>query len=100
MGATEPQFHPEAQAEYSAAVRWYEEHSPRAAIRFEKEVERVLDLIVAGPDIFPKYDAENRFAIVNRFPYSVVYQVHERAVYVVAVAHASRLPDYWRDRAN
>jgi hypothetical protein len=32
-------FHPEAQAEYAAAIRWYQERSPRASARFEAEVE-------------------------------------------------------------
>jgi plasmid stabilization system protein ParE len=91
-------FHPEAQAEYTAAVAWYHSRSPRAAARFEAEVERVLGLIGGNPDLFPKYDDDHRFAVLRRYPYSVVYQVQPTRVFVVAVAHAGRAAGYWRGR--
>jgi toxin ParE1/3/4 len=91
-------FHPEAQAEYEAAIAWYQARSPRAAVRFETEVERTLGLIDADPDTFPKYDDDHRFAVLRRFPYSIVYAVWTGCVYVVAVAHGSRLPGYWQGR--
>jgi hypothetical protein len=90
-------FHSEADAEYSDAIRWYEQRSLRAASRFE-EVERVLSLIAADPEMFPRYDSERRFALLNRFPYSIVYELYEGCVYVVAVAHSSRAPTYWHGR--
>ena len=94
----EPLFHPEAQVEYSAAIAWYELRSPRTASRFEAEVERMLTLIAASPDLFPKYDDDHRFAILRRFPYSIVYKIQERQTYVVAVPHSSRSPGYWQGR--
>ncbi len=92
-------FHPEAQAEYDAAIAWYQSRSPRTASRFEAEMNRVLGLIGTSPDVFPSYDDEHRFAVLRRFPYSVVYQVQPGHVYVVAVAHSSRSPGYWAGRA-
>jgi len=32
-------FHPEAQAEYQAALAWYQARSPQAAARFETEMD-------------------------------------------------------------
>jgi toxin ParE1/3/4 len=92
-------FHPEAQAEYDAAVAWYQSRSPRAASRFEAEVERVLGLIDSSPELFPNYDDDHRFAVLKRFPYSMVYQAQPGQVYIVAIAHASRSPGYWQGRA-
>lgn len=65
-------FHPEAQAEYTAAIAWYRQRSPRAASRFEAEVDRMLELIGTSPEMFPRYDEENRLAVLERFPYSIV----------------------------
>jgi plasmid stabilization system protein ParE len=93
------QFHPEAQTEYDAALAWYRSRSPQAASRFETEMERVLGLIGSGPEMFAAYDDEHRFAILRRYPYSVVYQVQAAQVYVVAVAHSSRSPGYWQGRS-
>ena len=91
-------FHPEAQAEYDAAFAWYWSRSPQAALRFEAEVQRVLALIGANPDLFPNYDDEHRYAVLRRFPYSVVYQVQPGRVFVVAVAHSARPPGFWQGR--
>ena len=92
-------FHPEAQAEYDAAIAWYQARSPRASIRFETEVDRVLGVIASGPETYPSYDADHRFAVLRRFPYSIVYQVQPGQAYIVAVAHSSRSPGYWQGRA-
>ena len=70
----------------------------QAAAGFEVEVERVLGLIGASPDAFPRYDDEHRFAVLRRYPYSVVYQVEPNRVYVIAVAHSKRSAGYWQGR--
>jgi plasmid stabilization system protein ParE len=95
---TEALFHPEAAAEYADAIRWYDERSQRAASRFEMEVERVVDLISTDPEAFARYDDVHRFTLVRRFPYSVVYRILSGRPYIVAVAHSSRAPGYWRHR--
>jgi plasmid stabilization system protein ParE len=91
-------FHPEAEAEYLHAFEWYEVRSPRAALRFESQVDDVLARIVGTPESFPRYDDTHRFAIVRRFPFSIVFQNLSDHVYVVAVAHSSRSPGYWQDQ--
>jgi plasmid stabilization system protein ParE len=92
------QFHPEAQAEYEAAIAWYHVRSPRAALRFEAEVERVSETISTNPEFFSRYDEQFRFALLERFPYSLVYRIEPAAIHIIAVAHSSRAPDYWRHR--
>ena len=39
-----------------------------------------------------------RRVLLERFPFKVVYVVRGRHVLVVAVAHTSRHPDYWKSR--
>jgi plasmid stabilization system protein ParE len=67
---------------------------------FYDAVVRTIDLIRTHPEIgtlrtgrFP-----HRRLQVARFPYIVAYRVRERDSYVVAIAHTSRRPDYWKDR--
>ncbi len=52
------------------------------------------------PDAFAKWpdDARYRRIVVRRFPYLVFFEVRGETVEVVAVAHASREPGYWRAR--
>jgi toxin ParE1/3/4 len=42
-------------------------------------------------------DAHRQF-VLRHFPYSIIYRVDDGTVIVVAVAQASRDPDYWRGR--
>lgn len=91
-------FHPEAQVEFQTALAWYQSRSPRAAARFEAEVERIVGLIGTNPELYPAYDDDHRYAVLRRFPYTLVYQVQPDQVYVVAVAHSGRAPAYWRGR--
>jgi plasmid stabilization system protein ParE len=92
-------FHPEAQAEYADAVRWYQARSAKTAVRFEAEVERLLELIETYPEMFPLYDDEHRFAVLRRFPYSLVYSVEQGQASILAVAHSSRSTGYWQGRS-
>ena len=41
-----------------------------------------------------------RRVLLERFPFKVVYVVRGRAVLVVAVAHTSRHPDYWKNASR
>jgi plasmid stabilization system protein ParE len=91
-------FHPEARAEYLAAEAWYRERSLRAAARFEAEVEHLLGLIRTNPEMFPPYDEDNRFAVLDRYPYTLIYQGLPGVIQIVAVAHSSRSAGYWQGR--
>jgi plasmid stabilization system protein ParE len=93
-----PSFHPEASTEYADAIAWYQARSVRAAARFEMAVERMLELIAANPESFPAFDDEHRFAVLRRYPYSLVYRVDPGQVFVIAVAHTSRPAGYWAGR--
>ncbi len=93
-------FHPDAQAEFQAALSWYGQQSRRAAQGFEREVDRVLTVLASSPDRYPFYDDVYREVMLTRYPYSLLYRVETNGdVLVVAVAHASREPGYWQGRA-
>lgn len=95
----EVRFAGEAEEEYIEAVSWYRERSKRAAIRFVAAVAEVIDRIRESPDQFPTCEqAGFRFAIVNKYPYSVIYRIKAGVIEIVAIAHSRRRPGYWRRR--
>ncbi len=36
--------------------------------------------------------------LTNRFPFAIIYIERDQEFFVIAVAHTSRKPDYWKDR--
>ena len=96
-------FEPEADAEYRAAGRWYEEHRLGLGLEFFDAVDAALAQIVrlpkAGAPVkqLPS-DLPVRRAPVKRFPYHVIYLELNAEIRVLAVAHDRRKPGYWRDR--
>lgn len=92
-------FSADAEREYDSAVGWYQRREPKAARRFVVELRRVIGVIAAQPDRYGWHEPPHREAILNRFPFSIIYRVDDAGdVVIVAVAHSSREAGYWRDR--
>lgn len=95
----EVRFAEEAEAEYTEALAWYRACSGRAAVGFATAVEEMVEQIRESPERFPTIHTEDyRFALLARYPYSLIYRVVGPDVRVVAVAHVRRRPGYWASR--
>ncbi|MGC3961493.1 MAG: type II toxin-antitoxin system RelE/ParE family toxin [Verrucomicrobiota bacterium] len=91
-------LHPEADAEFAEAVRYYSEVSPELGVRFYHEMERLLREVCAGPERFWKFAPPARRHISHDFPYAVVYLQKPDHLWIVAIMHMKRRPGYWRER--
>lgn len=93
-------FHRLAATEYRAARDWYDHHSASAGERFRAAVSHAADRIARDPDAFAQVSGEFRAVRVHRFPYVLIFRRREptMVVMVVAVAHTSRRPGYWKRR--
>ena len=99
-------FHPEAVAELRAAAVWYDERRAGLGDEFVDEVTRLGRRIVAAPASYASWPGLSgrhpaiRRALVDRFPYAIAFEVRERDIYILAVAHAKRRPLYWVRRVS
>jgi plasmid stabilization system protein ParE len=91
-------IHPEADAEFAGAVRYYADIDPQLGVRFYREIERLIRAVCEQPDRFFRFSPPARRALSREFPYSVVYLVQPDRVWIVAVMHMKRRPGYWRER--
>jgi toxin ParE1/3/4 len=93
-------LHEEAEAELNDAAMYYaEQATPRIALAFLGEFERVIDLLQLNQQLGTRKEAGMRVHPFRRFPYSIVYREDtEAGPKVYAVAHQSRQPGYWRNR--
>lgn len=93
------EFHPEAMAELESSLAWYLERSAQAATAFLASVRQALAHIEISPDRYPRDAAGFRAIKLSKYPFQIVYRETNRGLRVMAVAHTSRRPDYWRHRS-
>ena len=91
-------FLPAAREEFLAAAQHYDAAVPGLGHEFIAAVEQAVARIAAFPEFGSPHLMGTRRVVLRRFPFSVVYLPEPEAVLVVAVAHHSRRPGYWRDR--
>jgi plasmid stabilization system protein ParE len=85
--------------DYSEARDYYAARSPATAERFVYAVDAAVKRIIRAPDSLPVVTGKYRRVRVEKFPHSLVfYERAELDVRIVAVAHSSRRPGYWRRR--
>lgn len=91
-------FHPEAVEEYAEAAKYYFQIEPELAGRFYGELERLIFDIRRDPQQFRHFDppAQRHFSTV--FPYAVIYVEQANRIWILAVMHLKRYPNYWKHR--
>lgn len=95
----QPQFHPKARAELERSALFYDGKFPGLGLEFAAEVQIAVAFAYSHPEAGAPVAASFRRVIVRRFPYSVVYRTQSERLYIIAVAHQRRNPNYWNDRA-
>jgi plasmid stabilization system protein ParE len=92
------EFSPEAQAEFVDAVRYYERQVSGLGAHFRAEIRDALNRLQHWPLAAPVERGEIRRLILSRFPYKLLYSVETDCIYIIAVAHLHRAPEYWIER--
>ncbi len=88
----------EAEDEYGRAVKRYEEELSGLGLDLIGEVDHALERIRREPQRYALVSEGVRSFALRRFPYSVVYSEQDDCIWVVAIAHHKRRPEYWRRR--
>lgn len=91
-------FHPEAEVEFDAAIDYYEDREPGLGYDFAVEVHSTLENILSFPKAWPILKDDIRRCQTRRFPYGIIYAVNEDVIFVLAVMHLHRGPEYWKNR--
>jgi plasmid stabilization system protein ParE len=67
-------------------------------------LEACVALIESGPEQWPIFESPVSFLRLRRFPYVIYFErvsdVSDERIQVLAVAHGSRCPGYWRYRRD
>lgn len=93
----------EAAEEVIEAAIWYEQAHPGLGIEFDYAVNAALDLL--EDEVVPLTNLSGvagvsgvKRLVLRRFPYDIVVRESSDEIIVIAIAHHSRRPGYWRNR--
>lgn len=92
------EFLPEAALEVEEATRYYEERVPGLGVRFRLELMSVCAAVARQPLLWRERSGGFRRVNLRGFPFYVAYFIRGERILVAAVGHASRHPNYWKQR--
>ena len=92
-------FEPEARVEFVKAKDRYRRESPQKARAFDAAMRECLNQIEIHPDGFQSiYRSGVRRIRFTDFPFNLIYFIDPDAIFILAVAHNARDPEYWLHR--
>ncbi|MFZ2957616.1 MAG: type II toxin-antitoxin system RelE/ParE family toxin [Candidatus Ozemobacteraceae bacterium] len=91
-------FHPEAEAEFIEAINYFEEVEAELGYEFSIEVYSAIERVTSLPKAWPIVEDDIRRCLVRKFSYGVLYFEENEEIYVIAIMHLHREPDYWKHR--
>jgi hypothetical protein len=65
---------------------------------FAVEVYSAIERAMAHPKAWPIIEEDMRRSLVRRFPFGILYAEKDEELFIVAVMHMHRDPDYWKYR--
>jgi plasmid stabilization system protein ParE len=94
------EFSPEAKAEFEDGERYYKRQFCELGVRFRADIKDALARLRHWPLAAPVERGDIRRMILSRFPYKLLYSVEGDCIYIIALAHLHRAPDYWIGRGK
>ena len=93
-------LHPEAQADLRDAAEFYRNRAGNSLSQsFLAEFEQSINILLQHPGLGSPWRRRGRRRyLMKRFPYSLAYTVSAEEIHILAIAHQSRRPGYWRGR--
>jgi plasmid stabilization system protein ParE len=88
----------EAEREFAKSVAYYEAKEAGLGRRFAREVAQAVGWIKRNPEL-PRLRAKGyRRRNLKAFPHYLAYVIRGETIWIVAVAHGHRRPEFWLGR--
>ncbi len=90
----------EAEDELNAAIAYYENVQAGLGLRLKQEARATLRWILDHFDLPPLRPKGYRRVNLKVFPYYVAYFTFGDTIWILAMAHSHRRPEYWMSRKS
>lgn len=88
----------EAEREFVESIAYYESKETGLGWRFRAEVVEAVDWISRNPALPRLRRKGYRRRNLHAFPHYIAYVIREQTIWIVAIAHAYRRPEFWIER--
>lgn len=93
-------FNELARDELNDAIAYYELEFPGQGLTFKEEVKNAMQRIIQFPTAWPVLKGDIRKYLLHKFPYKILYSIEIDHIYIIAIAHQHRRPNYWIERKS
>lgn len=87
-----------AKQELDDASRYLEIEFQGLGKRFREEVRKATKRITNYPEAWSVERGDVRKCLLHKFPYKLLYSIEDEHIFIIAVGHQHRKPDYWVER--
>jgi len=93
-------FSPQAREEIAEAALYYERQQCGLGSEYAEEVFAFVQMVALAPEQPRLRRRGYRRVNLVRFPYYIAYSIEAGGVFILAVGHAARRPEYWIGRKS
>ncbi len=86
--------------ELSDAITYYEEQQVGLGLRLKDEVDKHVNWILSNSTVPQVRRGGYRRVNLKIFPYHIAYIIREDTLWILAIAHSHRKPEYWIKRKS
>ena len=84
-----------AKRELDDASHYYEIEFQGLGKRFRAEVKMAASRISEYPEAWSVERGDIRKCLLHKFPYKLLYSIEKDHIFIIAIAHQHRKPEYW-----
>jgi plasmid stabilization system protein ParE len=86
-----------ATIELAEATTYYENEVKGLGLDFLDEFEVTIKRILDFTSAWSKLDGNLHYCLLQKFPYMIIYKIHNSEILVVSIFHQHRKPKSWKD---
>lgn len=90
----------EAERKFAESVAYYEIKEHGLGSRFRDEMVAAVNRIVQNPELSRLRPKGYRRVNLRAFPHYIAYVIREDTIWIVAIAHGHRRPEFWIERIS
>lgn len=94
------QFHRRVRDEVSDAYLYYQNQKSTLGDAFLEALNNIFSVILDNPNLYPVEFHQVKKVVLQKFPFSIYFEIVEEQIFVYSVFHHSRNPESWQGRVQ